>query len=80
MPSVKRKDPCVPCFSDAMCTEMDIKTGKTKHTFIKEYKKEHRVMGWLFYLISSIRSSCVYPCLIHIRGSHFFNFFKFFRF
>ena len=27
-----------------MCTEKDIETGKTKHTFIGGYKKEHRVM------------------------------------
>ena len=47
MPSVKRKDPCVPCFSDAMCTERDIETGKIKHTFIKEKKKEHGVI-WYF--------------------------------
>ena len=44
----KRKDPCLLCFSDAMCTERDIETGKTKHTFIKKYKKEYRVMRWLF--------------------------------
>ena len=39
-----RKDPCLICVSDAMCTEKDIETGKTKHTFIGGYKKEHRVM------------------------------------
>ena len=39
--------------ADAMCTEMDIETGKTKHTFIGGYKKEHRVMRWRFYLIIS---------------------------
>ena len=50
---LNRKDPCFICMSDAMCTEMDIETGKTKHTFIKDYKKEHRVMRWRFYLIIS---------------------------
>ena len=40
----KRKDPCLLCFSDAMCTERDIETGKIKHTFIKEKKKEHGVI------------------------------------
>ena len=39
-----RKDSCMICTTDAMCTEMDNKTGKIRHTFIKEYKKEHRVM------------------------------------
>ena len=28
---------------DAMCSELDSKTGKAKHTFLKGYKKEHRV-------------------------------------
>ena len=50
---LNRKDPCMVCMSDAMCTEMDIETGKTKHTFIGGYKKEHRVMRWRFYLIIS---------------------------
>ena len=43
-PGLKRKDPCNACVSDAMCSVMDIETGKTKHTFIGGYKKEHRVM------------------------------------
>ena len=50
---LENKDPCMICSADAMCTEMDIETGKIKHTFIKDYKKEHRVNGWRFYLIIS---------------------------
>ena len=50
---MNRKDPCMVCMSDAMCTEMDIETGKTKHTFIGGYKKEHRVMRWRLYLTIS---------------------------
>ena len=46
-----KKDPCVTCNADAMCTEMDTETGKTKQSFIGGYKKEHRVMKWSFYLI-----------------------------
>ena len=30
--------------TDVMCTEMDNKTGKIRHTYINEYKKEHLVM------------------------------------
>ena len=43
-PGLERKDPCYTCMTDAMCTEIDILTGQTKHTFIKGYKNEHRVM------------------------------------
>ena len=50
---LNRKDPCFICMSDAMCTEMDIETRKTKHTFLGGYKKEHRVIGWCFHLIIS---------------------------
>ena len=39
----KKKDPCWPCTTDAMCTERDIRTNETRNTFIKKYKKEHRV-------------------------------------
>ena len=41
---LNRKDPCFICMSDAMCTEMNTETGKIKHTFMKGYKKEQRVM------------------------------------
>ena len=51
---LNRKDPCFICMSDAMCTEMDIETGKIKHTFIKSYKKEQMVIRWNFYLIISL--------------------------
>ena len=47
---MKRKDPCMICSSDAICTEMDTETGKTKQSFIGGYKKEHMVMKWSFYL------------------------------
>ena len=50
-PGLKRKDPCMICSSDAICTEMDTETGKTKQSFIGGYKKEHRVMKWSFCLI-----------------------------
>ena len=50
-PGLDKKDPCVTCHADAMCTEMDTETGKTKQSFIGGYKKEHRVMKWSFYLI-----------------------------
>ena len=43
-PGWKRKDPCLTCNTDAMCTEIDILTGETKHTFYNGYKKEHMVM------------------------------------
>ena len=46
--SAKRKDPCLPAFSDAMCTETDIETGNIKQTFINGYKKEQMVMRWSF--------------------------------
>ena len=49
-PGLDRKDPCVTCNADAMCTKMDVKTGQKKHTFIKDYKKEHRVTRWHVYL------------------------------
>ena len=49
-PGLDRKDPCVTCNADAMCTKMDVKTGQKKHTFIKDYKKEHRVKRWHVYL------------------------------
>ena len=49
-PGLKRKDPCMICSSDAICTEMDTETGKTKQSFIGGYKKEHMVMKWSFYL------------------------------
>ena len=49
-PGLDRKDPCVTCNADAMCTKMDVKTGQTKHTFMKVYKKKHRVTTWHFYL------------------------------
>ena len=47
-PGWERKDPCLTCTADAMCTEVDIVTGKLKHTFYKGYKKEQRVRI-LFY-------------------------------
>ena len=52
-PGLGRKDPCVTCNVDGMCTKMDLQTGQTKHTFIKAYKKEHRVTRWHvpFYLL-----------------------------
>ena len=53
----KRKDPCLLCFSDAMCTERDIETGKIKHTFIKEKKKEHGVI-WYFTSLFCIPDIC----------------------
>ena len=43
-----RKDPCLTCNADAMCTKVDILTGKSKHTFIAGYKKEQMVMRWYF--------------------------------
>ena len=53
------KDPCVTCNTDAMCTKIDKKTGKIRNTFIKKYKKEHRVMRYgNFYLI---QRSITYP-------------------
>ena len=42
-PGWDRKDPCLTCTADAMCTMTDDSTGKTKHTFYKGYKKEQRV-------------------------------------
>ena len=48
-------DPCVTCNADAMCTKVDSQTNKTKHTFIKVYKKEHRVMRWHFHIINSLK-------------------------
>ena len=39
-----REDPCSVCTTDVMCTEKDNKTGKIRHTYINEYKKEHMVM------------------------------------
>ena len=47
-------DPCVTCNADAMCTKVDRQTNKTKHTFIKVYKKEHMVMRWHFHIINSL--------------------------
>ena len=61
-PGWKQKDPCMICHSDAMCTEMDTKTGKIKQTFMGGYKKEHRVMRWRFYLII-----CLYRLGEHIK-------------
>ena len=54
-PGWERRDPCLTCHTDAMCTEMDILTGQTKHTFMKGYKAEHRVMkrGLLTFICSS---------------------------
>ena len=43
-PGWGREDPCLVCMTDAMCTEMDNETGKTKQTFIGGYKKEQMVM------------------------------------
>ena len=58
-PGLGRKDPCVTCHTDAMCTKMDKKTGKIRNTFIEKYKKEHRVMRYgNFYLI---QRSITYP-------------------
>ena len=53
-PGLKRKDPCYVGVSDAMCSVVDIETGKIKHTFIKSYKKEQMVIRWIFYLIISL--------------------------
>jgi len=44
-PGWERKDPCLICNTDAMCTEINIVTGQTKNTFYKGYKKEQRVGG-----------------------------------
>ena len=52
---MERNDPCVTCNADAMCTKVDNQTNKTKHTFIKVYKKEHRVMRWHFHIINSLQ-------------------------
>ena len=49
-PGLERKDPCLTCNTDAMCTEVEMHTGHTKNTFYKGYKKEHRVRGKLVYL------------------------------
>ena len=51
MPGLDKKDPCLTCKTDAMCTKKNIKTGEIRHTFIKEYKKEHMVMRCHFCLI-----------------------------
>ena len=53
-PGLERNDPCVTCNADAMCSKVDSQTNKTKHTFIKVYKKEHRVMRWHFHIINSL--------------------------
>ena len=42
-PGFDRKDPCVTCHADAMCTMLDTLTGKSKHIFYNGYKNEHRV-------------------------------------
>ena len=42
-PGWGKKDPCFTCHADAICTKMDILTGRAKHKFYKGYKKEHRV-------------------------------------
>ena len=61
-PGWERKDPCFTCNADAMCSEMDILTGQTKHTFYKGYKKEHMVRVNLTLIFSFIgwgtASSC----------------------
>ena len=44
-PGWERRDPCLVCNTDAMCTEVDTLTGQYKHTFYKGYKKEQRVRG-----------------------------------
>ena len=45
--------PCLICSTDAMCTEVDIESGKTKQTFYKGYKK-HQMVG-LIETESSLR-------------------------
>ena len=42
------KNRCMICTADAMCTKRDAKTGKIRNTFIKRYKKDHRVMRYNF--------------------------------
>ena len=44
-PGWGRKDPCMICTTDAMCTTLDVLSGQPKHTFYKGYKNEHRVMS-----------------------------------
>ena len=49
--------PCLICSTDAMCTEVDIETGKTKQTFYKGYKK-HQMVG-LIETKSSLREAII---------------------
>ena len=58
-PGWGKKDPCFVCTTDAMCTEIDNETGKTKQTFLGGYKKEQMVIRWGFYLIISTVISTV---------------------
>ena len=60
---VNTGNPCYVCTTDAMCTKKDLKTGEFRHTFIKKYKKEHRVTRQHFYLII-IRPMCTWGPII----------------
>ena len=39
-----KRQHCVTCNADGMCSKMDMNTDEIRHTFIKGYKKEHRVI------------------------------------
>ena len=71
-PGLERKDPCLGCMTDAMCTKRDLTTGEIKHTFITKYKKEHRVMKKHFYLINiCFRLGDIINPLTHVMAIDF---------
>ena len=44
-----KKDPCVVCKAEGVCTMRDIGTGEIKHIYQQKYKREHKVEE-IYYL------------------------------
>ena len=67
-----REGPCVICNADAMCTKRNNNTGEITNTYLKKYKKEHRVIRWHFnFIIFLYRLGGRIKPLTHVLASDF---------
>ena len=68
----EKEGPCMICNADAMCTKRNNNTGEITNTYLKEYKKEHRVIRWHFnFIIFLYRLGGRIKPLTHVLASDF---------
>ena len=66
------KNRCMICTADAMCTKRNNNTGEITNTYLKKYKKEHRVIRWHFnFIIFLYRLGGRVKPLTHVLASDF---------